>query len=80
MSFTTVYTRTRKPRGSKAAFKYACRYTTKTLTPMHARIRSRYPTAQTWENPDRVILNFAPGFPLVTPIVIGGKLIAGVHA
>lgn len=74
--YVTAYTRSIKRRGATAPMRVALAYKTKSLTPMHERIRSRHPGAQTWRDPSRVILNFAPGFPLVTPIVVGGTLVA----
>jgi hypothetical protein len=75
--FATVYVRTIKRRKTGRVETLGCVYRTKTLTDMHASIRSRYPGAQTFENPVSIITDFIAGWNLgCLPIVSGGTRIA----
>lgn len=72
--FVTVYTRKIKRRATGLVQQVGLMYRTKSLTPMHAYIRSICPDAQTWERPAKVITDFVPGMNLGTlPIVVGGR-------
>lgn len=77
MSYTTIYTKKKKDPILKTPYTHGCAYTTKTLTPHHAFLRSKFPDAQTWESPDRVCTNFAGSMNLRgLPIVVGGTRLA----
>jgi hypothetical protein len=76
--YVTIYTVTRKSRKHGELVTEGCAYKTKSLTPVHQRIRERYPDSQTWENPRSVITEFVPGMNLgMRPIVRGGTRIDG---
>ncbi len=75
--YVTIYTRTIKRRATGRTETVGLTYSTKSLTPMHAAIRSRYPDAQTWRDPRRVITDFVPGMNLgMLPLVSGGTRVA----
>lgn len=75
--YVTIYTRTIKRRNTGRPETLGMVYETKSLTGMHASIRERFPNAQTWKDPKRVITDFIFGMNLGTlPIVIGGERVA----
>lgn len=77
--YVTTYSRTLKrsrgPMKGKCE-RIHCYYETKTLTPMHESLRSRYPGAKTYSDHKAIFTEFFPGFSLDMVIVSGGKLIA----
>lgn len=74
--YVTTYTHTVKRRKTGKVETVSTYYATKSLTPMHAHIRARYPGAETWEGVKRVITHFCIGMPLDKPLVCGGTRIA----
>jgi len=79
LGYFTVYTR-RLRRGTRGALveTHGCVYHTKSLTTLHANIRAKYPDAQTWKDPERVITDFVPGTNLgMLPLVRGGERVSG---
>ena len=73
--YVTTYTRAIKRREKKTVETTHAYYSTKSLTPMHRRIRMAYPGAKTYENVERVITHLIGSMPLDRPIVCGGKVI-----
>lgn len=77
--YVTTYSRTLKRRRGPLKGKFeriACYYETRSLTPMHESLRSRYPGSKTYADHKEVITNFCLGLPLDFPMVCGGKMIA----
>lgn len=71
--YTTIYTRRIKRRKTGITETVGLTYSTKSLTPIHARIHADHPDAQTWLDPERIITDFVPGMNLRTlPLVVGG--------
>lgn len=73
--YVTTYTRNIKRRATKRVETVHTYYATKSLTPMHAHIRAKYPGSQTHANVERVITHFCIGMPLDKPLVCGGTLV-----
>lgn len=75
--YITVYTHTVKRRATGRKQTIGCAYRTKSLTDMHAHIRSTHSDAETYKDPVEVITDFIPGLNLgCLPIVRGGTRIA----
>jgi hypothetical protein len=75
--YVTVFSHTVRRRKTGRVETVGVAYRTKRLTPHHAYLRSAFPDAQTWQDPDSVITDFVPGMNLgMRPLVRGGTQVA----
>lgn len=74
MTYTTLYTYSVKRRKTGKLEVVNTHYTTKSLTPMHERLRKEHAGSKTYEG-GKLYTNLVPGIPLDKPIIQGGKLV-----